>query len=94
MLVSRGAKRLISSTAEDFYKLSAIALNGEQVNFSKYKGKVVLIQNTASLWGTTVRDFTQVINTYSTSLEWEHVPSGYYGKCDLYGINMIRINWH
>jgi glutathione peroxidase-family protein len=49
MLVSRGAKRLISSTAEDFYKLSAIALNGEQVNFSKYKGKVVLIQNTASL---------------------------------------------
>ena len=60
MLVSRGAKRFVNSTVEDFYKLSAIALNGEEVNFSKYKGKVVLIQNTASLWGTTVRDFTQV----------------------------------
>jgi hypothetical protein len=49
MLVSRGAKRLISSTVEDFYKLSAIALDGQEINFSKYKGKVVLIQNTASL---------------------------------------------
>ena len=49
MLVSRGAKRFVNSTVEDFYKLSAIALNGEEVNFSKYKDKVVLIQNTASL---------------------------------------------
>jgi glutathione peroxidase len=40
-------------------------LNGEEIDFSKYKGKVVLIQNTASLWGTTVRDFTQVIKKYS-----------------------------
>jgi len=31
-----------------------------QFNFSDLKGKVVLIENTASLWGTTVRDFTQV----------------------------------
>ena len=49
MLVSRGAKRFITSAVEDFYKLSAIALNGEEIDFSKYKGKVVLIQNTASL---------------------------------------------
>jgi hypothetical protein len=49
MLVSRGAKRFISSAVQDFYKLSAIALNGEEIDFSKYKGKVVLIQNTASL---------------------------------------------
>ena len=31
-----------------------------QFNFSDLKGKVVLIENTASLWGTTVRDFTQM----------------------------------
>ena len=49
MLVSRGAKRFLSSTVEDFYKLSAVALDGQEINFSKYKGKVVLIQNTASL---------------------------------------------
>ena len=39
----------ISVMAGDFYKLTATALNGEEVKFSKYKGKVVLIQNTASL---------------------------------------------
>ena len=31
-----------------------------QMSFSDLKGKVVLIQNTASLWGTTTRDFTQM----------------------------------
>ena len=31
-----------------------------QFNFSDLKGKVVLIENTASLWGTTTRDFTQM----------------------------------
>ena len=31
-----------------------------QMSFSELKGKIVLIENTASLWGTTVRDFTQL----------------------------------
>ena len=31
-----------------------------QFKFSDLKDKVVLIENTASLWGTTVRDFTQM----------------------------------
>ena len=31
-----------------------------QLNFADLAGKVVLIENTASLWGTTVRDFTQM----------------------------------
>jgi glutathione peroxidase-family protein len=30
------------------------------MNFSELAGKVVLVENTASLWGTTVRDFTQM----------------------------------
>ena len=30
------------------------------MSFSELKGKIVLIENTASLWGTTVRDFTQL----------------------------------
>ena len=43
-----------------FYDIKARSLNGEVVSMDKYKGKVVLIENTASLWGTTVRDFTQM----------------------------------
>ena len=31
-----------------------------QFKFRSLKGKVVLVENTASLWGTTVRDFTQM----------------------------------
>lgn len=43
-----------------FHALSARTLAGEVVKMDKYKGKVVLVENTASLWGTTVRDFTQM----------------------------------
>jgi len=43
-----------------FYELSAKTLDGTQFKFSELKNKVVLIENTASLWGTTVRDFTQM----------------------------------
>ena len=43
-----------------FYDIKARSLNGDVVSMDKYKGKVVLIENTASLWGTTVRDFTQM----------------------------------
>lgn len=43
-----------------FYEYSAEKLNGETKPLSKYKGKVVLVVNTASLWGLTVRDFTQM----------------------------------
>jgi len=30
------------------------------MDFSSLAGKVVLVENVASLWGTTVRDFTQM----------------------------------
>uniref|UniRef100_A0A3Q2VHE3 Glutathione peroxidase n=1 Tax=Haplochromis burtoni TaxID=8153 RepID=A0A3Q2VHE3_HAPBU len=42
-----------------FYDLTAKLLTGETFNFSSLKGKVVLIENVASL-GTTVRDYTQM----------------------------------
>jgi len=35
-------------------------LDGEMIKMEQYRGKVVLVENTASLWGTTVRDFTQM----------------------------------
>lgn len=46
--------------ATSFYDLTAKLLTGETFNFSSLKGKVVLIENVASLWGTTVRDYTQM----------------------------------
>ena len=43
-----------------FHALTARTLAGEVVKMDKYRGKVVLVENTASLWGTTTRDFTQM----------------------------------
>lgn len=46
--------------ASAFYNISAKLLTGETLDFSSLKGKVVLIENVASLWGTTTRDYTQM----------------------------------
>jgi len=35
--------------SQSFYDFKAVNLKGEEVSFSKYKGKVVLIENVASL---------------------------------------------
>lgn len=40
---------MASSAIKSFYDLSAKALSGEMVSFKKFQGKVVLVQNTASL---------------------------------------------
>ena len=46
-----------------FYDITATNIKGQEVSFTKYKDKVVLIENVASLWGTTTRDYTQVCFT-------------------------------
>ena len=43
----------LNSYNEDFYNLSAKSINGEIINFSKYKGKKILIVNVASKCGYT-----------------------------------------
>jgi len=50
-LLSHGIARASSTMAApgNFYALEATDLDGKKINFSKYKGKVVLIENTASL---------------------------------------------
>ena len=53
-------RQQVRKMGQSFYDFKAVNLKGEEVSFSKYKGKVVLIENVASLWGTTVRDYTQV----------------------------------
>ena len=46
---------------DHFYQFSARKLGEEEeVPMSDYEGKMVLVVNTASLWGATVRDFTQM----------------------------------
>ena len=52
----QGASEVMST----FYELSAKKLDGSEFKFSDLKGKIVLVENTATLWGTTVRDFTQM----------------------------------
>ena len=59
-------RQQVRKMSQSFYDFTAVNLKGEEVSFSKYKGKVVLIENVASLWGTTVRDYTQV-RLYSKS---------------------------
>ena len=44
----------------DFYSFEARNLEGEMVSMSAFKDKVVLIENTASSWGATARDFKQM----------------------------------
>lgn len=45
---------------QNFFDFHATTLGGEKINFSSYKGKVILVMNVASLWDTTVRDYTQM----------------------------------
>ena len=53
-----------------------------QFNFSELENKVVLIENTASLWGTTTRDFTQMnelCEKYGESLVILAFPTNQFG---------------
>lgn len=46
--------------AKTFYDLKATTLEGDSLDFNVFRGRVVLIENVASLWGTTVRDFNEL----------------------------------
>uniref|UniRef100_A0AAZ3RBK1 Glutathione peroxidase n=2 Tax=Oncorhynchus TaxID=8016 RepID=A0AAZ3RBK1_ONCTS len=48
-----------------FYDFSAKLLSGDLLHFSSLKDKVVLIENVASLCGTTTRDYTQMNELHS-----------------------------
>lgn len=55
----------VRMSVKRFYGLTAKLLSGEPFSFSALKGKVVLIENVASLWGTTTRDYTQMNELHS-----------------------------
>ena len=42
-------RQQVRKMGTSFYDFKAVNLKGEEVSFSKYKGKVVLIENVASL---------------------------------------------
>ena len=42
-------RQQVRKMSQSFYDFTAVNLKGEEVSFSKYKGKVVLIENVASL---------------------------------------------
>ena len=58
--VERTQSCSMSYIAKTFYDLRATTLEGDSIDFNVYRGRVVLIENVASLWGTTTRDFTQL----------------------------------
>jgi len=43
-----------------FHGFRATTIEGKAIDFASLEGKVVLIENVASLWGTTTRDYTQL----------------------------------
>lgn len=50
----------MGSDTPNIFSFSAEALDGSKIDFDQYKGKVLLIENVASLWGTTIRDYHQL----------------------------------
>lgn len=66
----------------DFYRLSFTSLDGKKVNFSDFKGKKVLIVNTASKCGFTPQyaDLQTLSNQYKGKLVVIGFPSNDFGK--------------
>ncbi len=88
-----------SSANSSFYQLSAKTFNGKDLSFEKYKGKVLLIVNTASKCGYTPQfDTLQKIYLKYKSKGFEVLgfPSNDFNQEDLEGKkleNFCRINY-
>jgi len=69
--------------ATNFFSLSATTLSGEAVQFSQYKGKVVLVVNVASKWGYTDRDYkelNELQNVFPDNLAILAFPCNQFGE--------------
>jgi len=85
-----------------FYDLTASTLrdadgNSQQIHFSAFKGKVVLIENVASLWGTTTRDYLQMnelLERFGDRLVILAFPCNQFGHQENGDGEEIRLNLH
>lgn len=69
------------STAQSFYDFKVASLDGKEVDFSQYKGKKVLLVNTASECGYTPQyaDLQKLHETHGNEVEIVGVPANNFG---------------
>jgi len=51
--------------AKSIYEFSAKSLEGDEINFEKYRNKVMVVVNVASAWGATKPNYTQLVSMYN-----------------------------
>ena len=73
--------------AKTFYDLKATTLEGDLVDFNVFRGRVVLIENVASLWGTTTRDYSE-LNQLQSKYPHRLVVLGF--PCNQFGYQVIQ----
>lgn len=76
--------------AKTFYDLRATTLEGDSVDFNVLRGRVVLIENVASLWGTTTRDFGE-LNQLQSKYPHRLVVLGF--PCNQFGYQVSWAAW-
>lgn len=58
--LNKSCRYLSTIPDNKFYSFKHRTVDGKEIDFSSLAGKVVLIENVASLWGTTTRDYNQL----------------------------------